>query len=62
MKPLFYRGLYFFPLFEQEKILSLFKNTRPMNYLKISATSALVLNWTSESVWQTEPARRYFRH
>ncbi len=30
-----------------------------MGSLKIADTSALVLNWTSASVWQTEPAKRY---
>jgi|GEM_PF-894384 len=33
-----------------------------MEQLKIADTSALVLNWTSASVWQTEPAQHYFQH
>lgn len=33
-----------------------------MEPLKIAATSALVLNWTSPSVWKTEPAQQYTLH
>jgi len=30
--------------------------------LQIAATSALVLNWTSDAVWRTEAAIRYFQY